>query len=95
LFDLGILEAMSMGKVVLTSATGGNRWLSKITQGVVLASQSEASVYLDALVDLTKLGKLRLLGRRNLEAYLAQFTLELFVRRHLDFASRVLALARV
>lgn len=94
LFDLGILEAMSMGKVVLTSATGGNRWLSKITHGVVVASPSEASAYLDALVELTKLGKLRLLGRRNLEAYLAQFTLESFVRRHLDFASRVLPSAR-
>ncbi len=94
LFDLSILEAMSLGKVVLTSATGGNRWLSKITQGVVVASQSEAGVYLDALVELTKLGKLRLLGRRNLDAYLAQFTLESFVRRHLNFASKVLASAR-
>ena len=94
LFDLGILEAMSLGKVVLTTATGGNRWLSNVTPGVIVASPPEVNVYLDALVELTKLGKLRLLGRRNLDVYLSQFTLDAFVRRHLDFASRVLASAR-
>jgi glycosyltransferase involved in cell wall biosynthesis len=94
LFDLGILEAMSLGKVVLTSPTGGNRWLSTFTPGVVLADVSDPGATLDALVDLTKLGKIRLLGRRNGEVYLAQFNLDAFVRRHLDFATHVLAAAR-
>lgn len=91
LVDQRILEAMTMAKVVITSATRGNRWLTGITQGIIVSDCWDVGTIVTALADLTKLGKLRLLGGENFDAYLARFTLDAFVRRHLEFAGQTLA----
>lgn len=89
-FDLGTLEAMALAKPVMTSPTGGNRYLARLSEGVILVDPSDPEHYLARLRE-TGRARLRRLGARNRQVYDAHFTLEAFGGRHRAFAERLLA----
>ena len=52
-FDLVIIEALSLGKIVITSETGGNIDIAQHTKGLVLFKASSAKDLLDTILRLS------------------------------------------
>lgn len=92
-FDLMILEAMSLGKAVLTSARGGNTCFDDSAAGVIRIDDLSPEGIYDHLSRLANRSRLRELGRANKAAYERVYNLETFAKRHSAFADYVLALA--
>lgn len=83
-FDLVLLEALSMGSMILASRTGGNRYFEDIhTGGIQLFDSVEDAVdILEKLSKLTQSDILKL-GKTNLELYEDKFTLTKFCDEYL------------
>jgi glycosyltransferase involved in cell wall biosynthesis len=87
--DLIFIEAMSVGRPIVTTAVGGGRWLASVAKGVV-AVELNPRPLLDA-VESAVLEATRVeLGRVNRDTYDATFTLRAFAERHIAFARAVL-----
>ena len=81
-FDLVILEAMSLGKPVVASKVGGN--VEALGEDYPLYA-SEPGEIADILLELSQNRMLyQEVSRRNRERYLELFTLEAFTRRHIE-----------
>lgn len=88
-FDLFILEAMSLGKAILTSRIGGNLCLG--SPGVFFMDQLSAEGLLSAMVELmSEPRSLEEAGRANREVYEKHYGLRPFGERHLELAKTVL-----
>ncbi|MDR7550783.1 MAG: glycosyltransferase family 4 protein [Armatimonadota bacterium] len=90
-FDLAVLEAMSLGKLVITSATGGNKWLARLTEGIILVNEHEPEAYLSRLLQLEHRELAKHLGEANRRAYELHFSPAPFASRHVRFAAAALA----
>jgi len=81
-FELVILEAMSLGKPIIASKVGGN--IEALGDDYPLYA-SEPEEIADILLELETNKELyEQVSKRNRERYLQLFTLEAFVRRHID-----------
>jgi glycosyltransferase involved in cell wall biosynthesis len=90
-FDLLILEAMSLGKPVVTSARGGHRCFDESAAGIVrLQDLSPESIY-EHLWRLGDRENLRKMGMANRATYERVYGLESFAKRHSAFADYVLS----
>ncbi|MFN4074075.1 MAG: glycosyltransferase [Thermus sp.] len=88
-FDLFILEAMSLEKVVLTSRVGGNVCFD--APGVLLVNELSAESLLQAIEELLSNDRLReFLGRKNREVFEKEYNLPAFAKRHLLLAETLL-----
>lgn len=88
-FDLFILEAMSLGKVVLTSRVGGNICFD--APGVLFVEELTAESFLQAIEKLlTKDGLLDSLGGENRRVFEERYNLSAFAKRHLLLAQTLL-----
>ncbi|PMG99008.1 glycosyltransferase family 4 protein [Vibrio lentus] len=79
-FDLVILEAMSIGKVVIATKTGGAIDIAKYSKGVILVEPEDPKAMADAILSLSYMDKSELnsLGEENYRAYLDNFSIKSF-----------------
>ncbi len=90
-FDLLMLEAMSLGKPLLTSTRGGNKCLRAHTMGVAqLEELSPDSIY-QALRKYDDAQTLSEMSLANRNAYERFYDIKAFVKRHIGFADHVLS----
>lgn len=83
-FDLVALEVMALGKVIVASATGGNKTLGELSEGVILFEPSEAGLK-DALNRVQSLGaaELKRLGSINRHVYEQKLSAPRFAENYL------------
>jgi len=84
-FDLVAIEAMALGVPLLTTDTGGNRTLAKLSEGVILFKPDHESLFL-ALKKMSLLGKKKLqeLGKLNRQSYEQFLNQRSFALRYLE-----------
>lgn len=88
-FDLVALEAIALGKVVIASHIGGNKYLSEQLPGFFTADSP--ADYCELLEDFAHdKGRLEKLGMQNQQAYWEKYSLEPFLKRHCVFAEWLL-----
>lgn len=88
-FDLLILEAMSAGKVVLTTPVGGNVCFG--APGVLFVEKVSAEDILESVEKLlSKYNLLEHLGRENRRIFEQEYGLSAFAKRHLSLAQTLL-----
>lgn len=88
-FELGILEAMSLGKAVLMSRIGGGRCLR--APGVFFIDEISGPLLLDEILKLTvDMRGLAQSGEGNIEVYLREYELNRFAERHIALARRLI-----
>jgi glycosyltransferase involved in cell wall biosynthesis len=90
-FDLFALEALSLGKAMLATNTGGNIVLAKMAPGVRLVPPTKAGLA-EGIQALSRLESSELceLGRVNYSAWENQFSLQVFADQHLMAYERIL-----
>lgn len=90
-FDLVMLEALSLGQIILASRTGGNRYFARYADtGIVLYDGNE-----DAVDEIGKLiqcseKEREAMGEKNKKLYQENFTLAIFAQGYLDILHRIL-----
>lgn len=89
-FDLILLEVLSLGKMVVASESGGNKYFKKWDgKGIYLYNkQSEAVQLLEKIAKMTTDEKHQA-EAASLSIFSSNFTIELFVDRYLDIISRL------
>lgn len=87
-FDLLIIEAMSLGKAIMATNVGGNKFVAKSTQGVILFERDSLIGISDKIISLSK-DDLKDLGRKNLLAYNMYYNSENFLANHLILAEEL------
>ena len=84
-FDLVLLEALSMGTVVFASETGGNKTVYQQTKAISLYSDEDSCVrQINQFLDMPASEKQRLKDDAK-QAYLDNYTLDIFARRYIKF----------
>jgi len=88
-FDLFILEAMSLGKAILTSRVGGNLCLG--SPGIFFLEQLTPESLVLAIVKLLSDPRnLEEMGRLNRKIYEEHYSPQAFAKRHVEFAQSIL-----
>lgn len=90
-FDLLILEAMSLGKPVVTSTRGGNGCFDESAAGIVRIQDLSPGAIYDHLWRLSDRENLRKMGMANKATYERVYDLKSFATRHSKFADYVLS----
>lgn len=83
-FDLIMLEVLSLGQVVITSKTGGNKFFEKFhSEGIKLYSQEdEISGFIQSVMGADKNERDRM-GLENKKLFDQEFTVSTFTRRYI------------
>lgn len=83
-FDLVLLEVMSIGKPVIASKTGGNKFVARQSEGVLLFEELTPRSLAQKILEVASCSKsvLDKLGQKNLETYERFYTVELFAKRY-------------
>lgn len=88
-FDLVIIEAMSIGKVVIASKTGGNIKIASLTDGVILVEPENPKALKEVIDKVTNMSKedLKVLGEKNRIAFEKYFTIEKFANNYVNLVN--------
>lgn len=88
-FDLLVLEALSLGKPVITTRTGGNI-LFEDQEGICLLSHCSADAICEALSDIcSSPEKMSSMAQANLNLFASEYNLDAFIQRHVDLYERL------
>lgn len=88
-FDLFILEAMSLGKAILTTKVGGNKCLD--SPGVFFLDENSArGILRNTEKLLAHPDQLREKGQLNKQTHKERYSLSAFAQRHIEFAKTIL-----
>lgn len=89
-FDIVMLEVLSLGKIVIASRTGGNRYFDKLApNGVYLYDNVDEAVSILRKIKAMDRRERERIGSLNKEMYLNNFTDEVFVKRYLNYISNL------
>lgn len=90
-FDLIIIEALSLGKIVVTSDTGGNLDISKHTRGLRLFKSGDAESLYKVITEIFELKEeeKEILKNENLKFYNEFCTLEKFAENYLYAVNKI------
>lgn len=84
-FDLIMLEILSLGKIVIASNTGGNKFFKKINaEGIFLYNDIEELKTLINKVKSMSVEEKNILERKNRNLYEENFTKEIFTRNYIN-----------
>jgi len=83
-FDLILLEVMSIGKPIIASFTGGNKFVSRQTNGIITFEKENIADLVKKILDLSLLSRdeLERLGLENKILYNNYYTPEKFALRY-------------
>lgn len=89
-FDIVMLEVLALGKIVVASRTGGNKFFEKLQpNGVFLYDTvDEAVEHLNNIKNMSAEEREKL-GNLNREMYLKNFTDKVYVDRYCDFLNNI------
>lgn len=89
-FDLILLEVISLGKIVIASSTGGNKYFEQIKEkGIFLyETEAEAAACIEKVIAMNDYEK-RNLEQANLSLYLERFTCEVFTKKYLQILQEI------
>lgn len=89
-FDLVLIEALSLGQIILASNTGGNRFFKGKTKGVMLYDDlKQALEKIKFLIALSEEEK-KVLKDDNIRMYYEEFTCEKFAIRYLNIYNEMM-----
>lgn len=90
-FDLVLLETMSIGKPVIASYTGGNKYVAKQTEGIITFQPVDEESLAKVILELSVLKKddLQKLGEKNLILYRDFYTVEAFAKRYREAVGKL------
>ncbi len=90
-FDLIIIEALSMGKIVLSTNTGGNLDISRLCKGLILFDTENEADFKEKLLKIFSLDceKKTLLERQSREFYENYCTVEQFARNYIAAVEKI------
>ena len=83
-FDLILLEVLSLGKPVLASRTGGNKYVARQSEGVILFDLHPEDLGEKLLQLATERDFLAKVGQMNKATYEKYYTVELFAKRYVE-----------
>ncbi|MFN3692399.1 MAG: glycosyltransferase family 4 protein [Fervidobacterium sp.] len=83
-FDLVLLEVLSLGKPALVSYTGGNKFVSKQSEGIITFESLTGRSLADKILQLSICEQefFEKLGKSNYELYNSFYTVEAFAKRY-------------
>lgn len=89
-FDLIMLEVLSLGKIVVASNTGGNKYFNRIkAEGVfIYGDKNEAISLIEMIKNLTETEKIRL-EKANKDLYNAKFSDEVFCKNYINLVNNL------
>ncbi len=88
-FDLVLLEVLSMGKPVLASNTGGNKYVARQTEGVILFDVDSRILARKILELAAERDLLHEVGDMNKLTYERYYTVELFAKRYVELYNKI------
>lgn len=84
-FDLVMLEVLSLGSIVIASATGGNNYYSKLNpSGIFLYEDFDGCIDIIKKIQLMSATEIENLKTRNREIYEEYFTSEIFANNYIE-----------
>lgn len=88
-FDLVIIEAMSIGKVVIATKTGGNIKIASLSAGVILVEPENSKALKEVIDKVANMNKeeLQALGEKNRIAFEKYFTIEKFANNYVNLVN--------
>lgn len=89
-FDLILLEVMSLGKTIIASNTGGNKFFKKFDEKSItyFNSVNDAVIEIERLMNLSINERIQL-GNKNYKLFLEEFNSSIFVDRFLDIINNI------
>lgn len=90
-FDLGILEALSLGKIVVTSAIGGSSEIIRVTRGVIgfrVNDLNDLTEKVESVINSDR-STLETLEKENLIIYEKYFTAREMMKRYLNTLNEI------
>ncbi len=89
-FDIVMLEVMSLGKIIIASRTGGNKYFERIgAEGIMLYDTVEEAQDLLNNVNNMTVEERNALGAKNLELFNSKFRTSNFVDTYLEFLNDI------
>lgn len=92
-FDLVMLEVLSLGKVIVTTRTGGNKYFEKIKcNGINFYDYNNVEEAVNILEKLyhSDMGKIQNLGMENYAIYKKYFTSKQFLNNYIELLENIL-----
>lgn len=84
-FDLVLLEALSLGKIIIASNTGGNRYFGKIrAEGILLFNETGEAAGLIRKVRALPADEREAMSGKNRDLYRSRFNDKLFADNYID-----------
>lgn len=90
-FDLIMLEVLSLGKIVLASNTGGNKYFKKFESSGIynFSTKEEAVSQIEEIINYSKQVREQL-EKLNFEIYNSNFTTDVFLQKYLLLINEIL-----
>lgn len=96
-FDLVIIEAISAGKIVISSNTGGNNDISKFTDGLVLFDNDNETDFISKVLEVKDMDtrKLQTMKKNNLLFYNTHCTISKFAASYIKELNEIITELKV
>lgn len=88
-FDIVLLEALSLGKVVVASKTGGNKVFEKKSKGIFLFDSTDEAIRIINFLSLKSKDELNALGNENMQLFEKSFSISIFMKNYLYLLSEL------
>lgn len=84
-FDIVMLEILSLGKIVVASRTGGNKFFDGKSEGIFLYDTLEEAVQIVHGIKSMPVEKRMEIGQKNKKLFDENFTNEVYAKRYISF----------
>lgn len=88
-FDIVLLEVLSIGKPLITSFVGGNKYFLNKSKGILLYKDFDELVKFAKMIRKESQESLKEMGKLNKGLYYNEFTREKFLENYLDLVKKV------
>lgn len=91
-FDIVMLEVLSLGKIVIASNTGGNKYFKKYNcNGILSYDKDNINEAIKKILSIKKLDKYQIenMEKKNKELFDKEFTIEVFFEKYIEFLNNI------